>query len=203
MKQVLLAATILCGVVSGVRAAPVTYTLVNQVYDQFTIDSRATFASFSFTVSDAAVSRGSFSYSVLGGNGFTVANGTQPSGDVADFISLFGVGETIDPPSNRLHGPLTASASFGSNGEILSSSFRLLGIFNDFAFGGSSASFGGTYGGAAFTCGGPLTPCRVSGSLAMTGFTPSTAVPEPASIALLAFGTFGVAVARRRVQQAA
>lgn len=141
------------------------------------LDARATL-NFSFTVSDAAVARGTSS--LAGSSGF-LPSGNSPTytGDVGDFIS-FTANETALP--THLTGNLTINASFAA-GAISASSFTYNGL-------SASSALGGTFGSDnnSLVCTGPA--CTVSGQLAATAT--ANPVPEPASLAALGLGSQGL-----------
>lgn len=189
MRAAILTAMVACGLATGARAA--TYTLTSPVYNQVAQSAGAAL-NFSFTVSDAAVTRGSFSLS--GTN-----NGANPtySGDVADFGS-FTANETATP--GYLFGTLNISATFAA-GAITASSFTFGGVNEMSALTGTSSSFGGTFGSDNYSgrCGSDA--CTVAGQL--TAAASASPVPEPFSMALLGSGLAAVGVLRRRNRTAA
>lgn len=184
MRAALLAAAMACGLAMGVQAA--TYTLMNPIYNQVAQDARASL-NFSFTVSDAAVSRGSF-------NLFGVNNGVSPSytGDVADFVS-FTANETATP--DYLFGTLHISASF-ADGAITASNITFNGMNEMSAWAGTSSSFGGTFGSDNynFRCGSDA--CAATGQL--TTSVTASPVPEPVSMSFLGSGIVALIALRRQ-----
>ena len=206
MKNILLAATMLCGLATAAQAA--TYTLVGPTYDAVATATLAQKPPFfrnlellRLTISDAAVQRGSFNILTGSGPGFFVR-----SGDGDDFVSFSVQGEAVTRSSTSLVGTFSASLAFAPDGSVTSGSVRYGGVLVETDLSGSSANFAGTFNSDFLNCrsvpptggpGGTGPMCGVSGQLALTDFTP-TAVPEPASIALFCIGTLGLAAMHRR-----
>ena len=194
MRAAVLAAVMACGLATGARAAPVTYSLVNPVYNGLAIGAGASL-NFSLTISDAAVAVGSFS---LTGQGDATGISPTFSGDVADFIQ-FAANEQATP--THLTGKLSISATFGAGGAIAASSFVYGGLNEMSSLSGSNASFGGTFGSDNYhgLCGSDA--CAVTGQLMASATT--SPVPEPISMTLFGSGLAALGLLRRLNRPAA
>lgn len=142
-----------------------------------------------FRVSDAAVERGSFSIKSLYGNDAGLPPGY--AGDVADFVSLSVVADTVTPA--RLRGRVEDfTVAFGPDQGV--TSFRLM-YFGDVAEARLSSSdgnlIGGSFGSEPSCSSNPFRNirCVVAGRVE---------VAEPVSLALLGVGLAGLAAARYR-----
>lgn len=187
--------------------AVVTYELRDQVLSGISAFASSNFP-LSFTVSDAAVSRGSLS---VRGSGFSTPNEPATSGytgDVADLV-LLSVDGSVQPPSfdtyrNR---EFNLAVLFGADQSV--SSFSLDWQNSDQRVRLRDSGGGGLVRGAVADegfpgCGGNVFlgapgACFVTGRIQQVGA--ASPIPEPASLALLGIGLLGCAAVRHRPGQ--
>ncbi len=188
MRAVLLAGVLLLSSTAA-QAYPVAFQLVDMTYNSFAQSLGAGFA-FALTISDAAVTRGSFNLTGSGGGGPTTY-----VGDVADFVSA--VDNADRATATSLVGTLRIMLNFSSTGAVLSGNINFNPDFSGLSLRGTDGIFSGTFGTEFDHCPAALPgpQCGLSARLATTNFV-ATAVPEPASFLALALGTLGAIRAR-------
>lgn len=145
------------------------------------------------TISDAAVSRGTFTIAGSGSGSTNLPGDPSYTGDVADFVSLFVLSENNTATPTRLRGQLRLTATFAADRTVSSFNLNFFGDNVEAILSGTGGNFiSGTFGADRPDCNATANSglCRVSGRL--------VEVPEPMSFALLGMGLLGITAARRK-----
>ncbi len=188
MRAALLAATMVCGLATGARAA--VFDLTSQTYNAEAM-SRNAALSFELVISNAAVARGTFNLQSNLGDSLT--------GDVGDFVSAFVGPSSGSSQTFTANFPAfaTADVSLTFAGGLASGRITFTGQSDGLQLVGTSGTFSGTFGsdrnGCSFN-----TPngCSVTGQLSAAAT--ASPVPEPVSMSLLGVGVLAGLLVRRR-----
>lgn len=151
------------------------------------VSTTATFPQTSLSITDQAVSLGSFNYHFLAGP-------PTFSGDVSSLIE-FKIGNRADfTNSGPIASRFDVSLNFAADGSITSGSIFYLSDAFEIQFSGTGSAFGGFFSPSDNSqCGFNSSPqynCQVTGRLAAT-------VPEPTTAALLVAPLLGIVAFRR------
>jgi hypothetical protein len=120
-----------------------------------------------------------------------------PTGDFSEVVSFSGV-DSVDP--SYLYGSGLVDMAWNRNGKM-TGDVELYGMLTDLVlqWTGVGQKWEGWYASDGSECGMTVTRCAITGHWAFLGDPPGAPIPEPASIAMLAFGLLGAGAARKLV----